>query len=170
MGPIKIFVSHRHDDKKIADSIRNVLQEWGNGQLKIYQSSDVRVNGSKIGMKLTDAQKNALTDNSIVILIYTVADSDWNYCMWECGLATNTNGQETRIVLFQCGHDLSSLHLEHMRVSPNEESVKLFIQEFHKNPTFFPGFDEAFIPEIDEETLDTRSRDLFVQLRCACSP
>lgn len=169
MGPLKIFLSHRHDDKKIADSIRNVLQEWGNGQLKICQSSDVKVNGSKIGMELTDAQKNALTDNNIVILIYTIADNDWYYCMWECGLATNTNGQDTRIVLFQCTHDLSSLHLEHMRVSPTEESVKLFIQDFHKNPTFFPGSDEAFIPEIDEETLDTRSRDLFIQLRGVCS-
>lgn len=165
----KIYISHRLADKNIADMLRIALQDWGNGQLQIIQSSDIRNSGAKIGMTLTNEQKNAFADNHIVILIYTVSDNDWYYCMWECGLATNTHGQATRIVLFQCANDLSILHLEHMRVSPTEESVKLFIQDFHKNPTFFPGSDEAFTPEMDEETLDTRSRDLFMQLRGVCN-
>lgn len=167
-GPLKIFISHRHDDKKIADSVKSVLQEWGNGQIKIYQSSDVRVNGYKIGMKLTDEQKIALTDTNIVILIYTVSDDDWYYCMWESGIATNKNGQDTRILVFKCASDLPESLLGEMCVTPDESSIKVFSKDFHKKSNFFPGLYLPFAPDIDEEVLITRSYDMFNKLSGLC--
>jgi hypothetical protein len=169
MGPLKIYISHRHDDKKIADSLRQVLQGWGNGQLKIAQSSDVRENGNSIGMELSYDQKAVLSDNSIVILIYTVVDNDWYYCMWESGIANNNNGHGTRTLLFHCAGDLPESLLQEPNITLEEDSIKQFSQDFHKNSSFFPGLQMPFASNIDDETLNNRSHELFYQMHGICN-
>jgi len=77
----RIFLSHRFADKPIADVIRRNLARWGFDD--IYQA------GPRLGDPLTDELRDVLEDVDLVILVYTVTDEEWSWCMWECGLATH---------------------------------------------------------------------------------
>jgi hypothetical protein len=163
-----IYISHRQADKAIADVLKNAMHSWCNGQIQVFQSSDVRNNASKVGQKLTDTHKKVLSDTNVMLLIYTVADNDWLYCIWECGLATNPSGQEPKIVVLQCASDVPATLQDQMRVVVDEESIKAFIHDFHKDPTFHPGRKEAFASELDEKTIEERSQNFFNQLSGVC--
>ena len=166
--PSTVFISHRHYDKPIADVFRNALRTCGNGQLRVFQSSDARENISRLGQGLTDTQKKALSETDVVVLIYTVTDHDWYNCMWECGLATDPRGQGTKIVVFRGAGDVPASLRDLMRVTLDEHSIKKFIRDFHKDPTFFPGRDEAFDSDVDEKSIIAISHDFFNKLRGVC--
>ena len=163
-----IFISHRYADKAIADVLKSAMSNWGNGQLRILQSSDVRGPDSKIGQSLTAAQKKVLPDTDIVILIYTVTDSDWYYCMWESGLATDSQKQGTRMIVFQFSHDKPTALENQMTVTLDDESIKQFVHSFHKDPAFFPGCKQAIASETDENTVENESNDLIKELQGTC--
>ena len=82
----RIFISHRFDDKPIADVIRRNLARWGFDD--IYQAG-APGSGPRVGDSLTDELREVLEDVDLVILVYTFTDEDWSWCMWECGLATH---------------------------------------------------------------------------------
>ena len=158
-----IFISHLHDDKKIADVIRNTLDEWGMGEIPIFQSTDPK-SGPGIGAPLTAELKNALVDASVVLLVYTFADRDWSYPMWECGVATDPEREHTKIVVFQCTDDAPKPFHDRVKVRINEEEIRKFTGQFHKDDKFFPGFNEAFAPVIPESALDSISKTLYDRL------
>lgn len=158
-----IFISHRHADKKIAGAIRDTLQEWSTGRISIFQSSDPKLS-TRIGEPLSSELKTALDDANVVLLVYTFTDQDWSYCMWECGVATDPKREHTRHVVFQCTSDMPAPFQDRVRVNITEEEIKKFTKQFHTDPQFFPGFDEAFSPDIEEDTLDRMSKTLYERL------
>ena len=158
-----VFISHRHADKKIADAIRNTLQEWGRGDISIFQSTDPE-SGPGIGAPLDEELKAALFSTSVVLLVYTFTNQDWSYPMWECGVATDVE-RETKIVVFQCTNDDPKLFHHQVRVRVTDDvEIRKFTWQFHKDPKFFPGFDEAFAPSIQESALDSISDTLYERL------
>ena len=78
----KLFLSHRHADKAIADVVRKHLGYWNFPDEDIFQSS-VAGRGTKIGEPLVGRLKDAIGQSSLVILLYTFVDEDWSYPMWE---------------------------------------------------------------------------------------
>lgn len=46
-----------------------------------------------------------------------------------------------------------------------EDSVYKFTYDFHRDPQFLPGLDEALVPDISDDELMDRSRKLYVQLK-----
>lgn len=163
-----IYIIHRNADKAIGRILKDSLQNWCNGHVKIFQSSDVRGNAPKIGQSLSEAQKRVLSDTDVVFLVYTVADNEWLYCMWESGIATNPSGQSTEILVFQCKNDIPLALQNHIRVTPDQESIRQFTHDFHKYPKLFPNQNKAFTDEIDEKTIEVRSQDLFKGLSGIC--
>ena len=158
-----IFISHRHDDKKIADVIRNTLDEWGVGRISIFQSTGTKLS-TRVGAPLSAELKNNLVDANVVILVYTFADKDWSYCMWECGVATDPERGHTKIVVFQCTDDMPTPFQDQVRVRITEDEIRKFTEQFHKDPEFFPGFDEAFSPDVKEDSIYRKSRTLYERL------
>lgn len=104
-----IFISHRHADAHIARVVKEHLMLWGFHNDAIFQSSGPGTSpsagqgGPRPGGRLRDEIQAALYQTKVVILIYTQADEDWAWCMFECGLATDPQKPEgTRVILFQC--------------------------------------------------------------------
>ena len=161
---LTVFISHRPADKGIADILKNVLQTWGSDNLCVYQSADLRENCFDEGRCLTDAQKKILTNTNVLFLIHTINDNDWYFCMYECGLATSMNGNEVKIVVFQFSSSVPASLEDQMRVSCDEKSIQNFVNNLHKDPTFFSKATEAFTPNIDKEILKFRSTDLYKKL------
>src|SRR5215468_4421154 len=92
-----IFISHKHADHSIADVIREFVERRSNREVTVFQSSSGESEGPELGRPLTNELKNALWKAGIVILIYTSEDQDWQWCMWECGVATNPHSPDTRV-------------------------------------------------------------------------
>ena len=159
-----IFISHRHADKEIADTIRETLGDWSAGRILFFQSSDPQ-RSTRIGAPLAGELKNALVNADVVLLVYTFNDQDWSYCMWECGVATDPEMERMQVVVFQCTSDTPAPFQDQVRLSVTEEDeIRKFTEQFHKSPDFFPGFGEALSPDIGQDTLDRMSKSLYEKL------
>jgi hypothetical protein len=160
--PIKIFISHRFDDKPIADVINRNLARWGFDD--IYQAG-APGSGPRVGDSLTDELRDALEDVDLVILVYTFTDEDWSWCMWECGLATHPRqANATRVVVFQCTrYDSPRQFAQQVNVDVDLEGIRNFTKQLHRNEDFFRGR-PAFRPRLSDENLDGLSKDFLDEL------
>jgi len=82
-----LFISHLHrdDDIQIADAIRRFVTTRSAGRVNVFQSSAASA-GPQIGAALNEELLTALKDAQVLVLIYTRANQDWSYCMWEVEL------------------------------------------------------------------------------------
>jgi len=163
-----IFISHRHIDRPVADVFRETIEAWTGGGVKVYQSSNAE-SASRISADLDEAVAGAIADCNIVLLIYTQAPGDMDWCMFECGLAQDPRTRATRVAVFHTTDappdpldGLISMRLE-------EESVHQFAYGFHMDPQFMPGINEALAPDIEEKELLARAKDLYQKL-CEVAP
>lgn len=163
----KIFLSHRHADKAIADVVRKHLGIWGYDN-QVYQSSAAGL-GPTFGENIGEELKAALYNAKLVLIIYTFADKDWSFIMWEAGLATHPLKLDTRTVVFQCNpHHMPKIFEGQRRVLVNEEGIRDFTTQFFRDEGFFPG-EAAVYPDITEQTLHAHSTAFFNDL-CAALP
>ena len=112
-----LFISHKHSDKDIADEIREFVEGWTAGRVKVFQSSSAEAAGPKIGRRLSDELKQALREASVVLFLHTRADDDWSTCMWEIGVATDPEKPDTKVVLLSCGDKVPLVFDDQVRVN-----------------------------------------------------
>src|SRR5215472_8598927 len=106
MDNLTLFISHKHADSKIAEVVGNFIEARSSGSVKVHLSSSPDFQGPKYGQNLNAQLRKALWETDVLVLIYTSADQDWQYCMWECGVATHPSSSPSNIVVFQCGSDV----------------------------------------------------------------
>jgi TIR domain len=160
-----IFISHRHADKAIADSLNAHLQRWQVRKDEIFQSSHAE-GGPKLGGKLNRELLRALSEVRLLLLVYTKADANWSYCLWECGVAVDPNHGDTptRIVVFRAT-DLPPV-LDDL-VSVNilvEDEVKRFVHQFFKEKEWVKE-GVAFNAEVADAVLDDYAIKLHTTFR-----
>ncbi len=157
------FISHRHDDSAIAEVVRTHLQLWNIGTEEIFSSSHVH-SGLRIGDDLNELLSDELRKTKLVILIYTFADLDWSYCMWECGVATDPGKKKTHIMVLQCTTDRPKLFRSQVIVKANVlDDINRFVYQAHKDQECWPG-EGCLSEQVDEEILKRRSLDFFNDL------
>ena len=76
-----LFISHRHEDRAIADVLRKFIQSRTGGRVTVFQSSSPDAEGPKQGQNVNQELRRALWHASVLVLIYTTRDQDWSYCM-----------------------------------------------------------------------------------------
>jgi len=160
-----IFISHRHDDRDIATVFSKHFQKWNVPQEEIFLSSDPKA-GVAIGEPLRPQLKQALAEARLVLLIYTLSDADWEFCVWECGVATNPadNTPKTRVALFQVGSQKSRVFKGEAVFRLSRDDIAKFVDQFHKLDNFFRE-GPAFQPTIDPDILRDRTDCLYEELR-----
>lgn len=157
-----VFISHRHEDKLLADALARFLRANSLGRVNVFQSSDAKAEGPKAGAYLTEQLAAVLWKAAIVVLIYTRSDADWGWCMLECGLALHPESPNTRVLVVTC--DTASPPQFEGRVTikiKDRADVQRFANDFLTNPEFLPGFGEAvaagFHPN-DDNVVDAATR------------
>lgn len=139
-----LFISHKHADSKIADVIRTFVTMSTSGHVDVYQSSSAWAEGPKAGRSLNKQLRETLWKASIVILLYTDQDTDWNYCMWECGVASHPQSPDTRIILFNCNDNSPGVFADQVSVNVrNLIDLQKFTNDFLTSADFFPGLGYA---------------------------
>lgn len=141
-GP-NVFISHRHADKAIAETVAKFLHERSSGAATIFCSSSVDHVAPVAGVSLEKSLKTALASCDVVVLVFTSESEDWSFCMWECGVATDPSDQRpTNVVVFQCGDNAPKPYVEYLRVNARDaESVTGFVKTFLTGTDYFPGHD-----------------------------
>jgi hypothetical protein len=144
-----LFISHKHADRKIADVIREFIYQRTNREVTVFQSSAADSEAPELGRVLSAQLKEALWQTGVVVLVYTTEDQDWQWCMWECGVATNPAGPDTRIIVFQCSPQAPRVFQDSVRVNVRErEDVLKFVKAFLTDRNFFPDIGRAIAPKL----------------------
>jgi hypothetical protein len=164
--PPLVFISHKHVDNKIAEVIRSFITMQSGGRVSVFQSSSPWADAPKIGRNLNKQLIDTLWHTSILILVYTTAEQDWSYCMWESGVALHPQSPDTKIILFQCANTSPLVFADQVNVNArNLVDIQKFTNEFLTAPDFFPGSDEPitkFLPNGQE--VASAAADLFQKL------
>ncbi len=160
-----IFIIHRHEDSGIANALSRVLQIWGGGEIEIFLSSDSG-RGLRVGQSVYSELRSKLSDANILILVYTFANRDWSWSMYECGLAMEPlpGTFSKRIIVLQCTQDAPKVFTDQERVRVTPDGIRQFTHQFYRDPSFFPGFSQAFSPDISDLKIEELSQDLFETL------
>lgn len=142
-----LFISHRHSDRPIADAVRRFVNARSGGRIEVFQSSAADADGPRVGRELQRELKEHLWEAGVVVLIYTSPDEDWQYCMWECGVATSPQSPETKIIVLQCGPRPPSVYRDAVRIKAYESvDIQRFVNDFLTSPDFFPDYGDAIAP------------------------
>lgn len=163
-----IFISHKHSDRGIASELHKFLDRWSLKRIRVFQSSDPLAEGPRLGNVLSAELKQALWDAGVVLLIYTTADQDWSWCMWECGVATKPGSVETRVIVLQCGADQPKVYADHVRVDVRDAGdVLKFVRMYLTDPQFFPGRGDAVASQLSADGPEVREAadELYARLK-----
>jgi hypothetical protein len=156
-----LFISHKHSDSDIATAVAEVIKRRTLGAVRIFQSSNWKFDGPRYGGGLDAELRKVLWEADALILIYTSEDQNWQYCMYECGVATQSNSPDTSIVVFQCGRDVPSPFAADLRVDiNNNDNLKGFTKQLLKSPKFFPRRGKALAPDADDDAVEKTAEEL----------
>jgi TIR domain len=164
-----VFISHRHEDKALADVIGKFLKSSSGGRVEVYQSSDAKSVGPRAGGYLSDQLKDALWRAGLLILVYTRPQADWSWCMYECGLALQRDTPDTILKVFTCDDAGPPQFEGRVLVKIKDRAdVLRFTNDFLTDSEFFPNFHEKVAPGFnpnDASVVDAADQ-LFEQM-CA---
>jgi hypothetical protein len=161
-----LFISHRHDDRAIADVIREFVTNRSGGRIAVYQSSSGEAQAPKIGRNVNQELVKALWKTDLLVLIYTSKAQDWDYCMWECGVATHPQSDDARVIVLQCGRQLPPVLADKIAVDVlSREKVQRFVNEFLTDPGFFPSAGEPVSGfQTNDENVKRAADELYEEL------
>lgn len=168
---VKVFLSHRTDDKPIADTIQKYLKKCGVKEKHIFYSSTTdEGQRPSAGQPLEPAIARALYESNLFILVYTQADEDWQWCMYELGLSQDSNylaqkgRYNTTVVVFQCTADGPKVTQGNIRVVINKDSVTNFVVDLCTNRDFIPNC-QPTLKNAGRDILDPIAEDFFRDLK-----
>ncbi len=157
-----LFISHKHSDARIAQVVADFVESRTLGQVSVHMSSDPRYKGPRLGRNINQELCAALYSCDVLLLLYTSADEDWSYCMFECGVATDPQSPRTNIIVFQCGADVPKPFADQLRVDVRDlKDLRKFTKAFFTDPGFFPKADAAFAPNFSEDRCDEAARQFY---------
>jgi hypothetical protein len=158
-----LFISHRHADERIATVLNEQLQSWQLERGEIFQSSDAQ-GGAHIGGVLSHELLGALSEARLVLLVYTVADSDWSYCMWECGAAMQSTTTPTKVIVLRMTDESPAVlrDLVSIRASVDVD-IKRFVYQFFREKDWVRE-GQAFNSKISDAVLDDYAKKLHAAL------
>ena len=137
-----IFISHRHQDAHLAKALHDELRTWVDGKGEIYLSS--LPGQGRPGNDLNAFLKDKLKQTDLFILVFTLADEDWSFCMWELGVVTGADTKPTRVVVFSCANKQPKVRIANDAYNAREtNSVMDFVQVFHTNREWLIKHDET---------------------------
>jgi hypothetical protein len=163
--PRLLFISHRHADEPLASVLNLHLQKWQVSRDEIFQSSNAE-GGARFGRQLNKELLLALGEARLVFLIYTIADADWSYCMWECGVATDPmqGDTPTRIIVLRTTEDVPPVLKDLASVQATDQrEVRKFVQQFFQEKDWVRR-EGAFNPKVSDQVLDDYATALHADL------
>jgi hypothetical protein len=166
-----VFISHKTEDKEIADVITTFLLTSTAGNLEVFQSTSSASSTTAttgVGRSLDKQLRENVGNANVLILLYTHPDKDWNYCMYELGIAADISPPETKIIILQFGHNRPRILTDLVHINVWEQlDIQKFVTELLTSRDFFPGFPDHSVTTFAAGTdiVNNSSKDLFEKLQ-----
>ena len=160
-----LFISHKHVDKEIALCVAEFIRNTTMGQIDVHLSSNAAFQGPRFGKEINGELRRALWSCEVLLLIYTSEDRGWEYCLWECGVATDSNSPNTSIIVFQCGADIPAVLGGTLCVDARDiPSLQRLCREFFTQTGFFHSMQGALAEGFEKQQTDEKAVELHGKL------
>ena len=159
-----VFISHKHADSKIAQVLAAFCEKKAGGRVQVFLSSDPDFKGPRLGKNLNIELRKTLWNTDVLLLVYTsAADYDWSYCMWEVGVAMDSQSPDTNIIVFQCGSDSPPMLHDVTRIKPRDDKqIKGFVNQFLRDKDFFPSLSgKSLLSDYRDSFVADDAKELF---------
>jgi hypothetical protein len=161
---VSVFISHRHVDAALADVFREEISDWCGVDAQIYQSSH-QSNASRVGAELGDEVTSAIWRSDMVLLICTDAPGNYDWPMYEVGLAQTPGDSSANLVVFYTTDDIPDQLAGRIGVPLKRQSVAKFVHDFHRSEGTLANHQSAFRPDITDESVERLSDRLYERLK-----
>jgi hypothetical protein len=164
-----MFISHPHKYQKLAEVLRGTIIGWTGGTIKPRTTTDYGAATQKTpittGGSIRTELEETLRESNVILLLYVDSKSA-NWCMYEAGFAKagGLRTEDTRLIVFQCTTEVPSVFGSDLRITLTADSIRQFTRDFHRNEKFFPGFDAPYAPELPDDHVEQRGKDLHSKL------
>lgn len=81
---VRVFVSHKHEDKETALLLKRKLELYGGERVKCFVSEKI-----PYGSDWFEQIRANLAKTDLLLLLFTVTDASWDWPLYEVGLATS---------------------------------------------------------------------------------
>jgi hypothetical protein len=163
-SPRLAFISHKHRDRDLADLVGGLLRKLSGARVELYLSSSVQHEGPRFGEPLPGELRQALGRSGLVVLVYTDPTDDWEWCLWECGVATNPNDETpTRVEVFSFGGATPKPYQTSLSVvistvdetsgERTDNSLETFARQFCREVDFWPDHGGAIAPGFTDKEI-----------------
>jgi hypothetical protein len=149
--PIGVFISHRHEDRSLAQLVEMHLRTLGQDQLEIYVSHNMP-GGTDYRLWI----KGSVRKSDVFILLLTEPDANWEWCIFEAGRflaksdADHTGPSpwiDNLIVIKNASVDRIQGPLEgYQSVSGDKKSIRSFLIDFLEKGVYTGG--NVIIPKL----------------------
>ena len=151
---LRIFLSHRAEDRDAVLELKTKLQEWSAGQLECFQSS--APGEIKAGEDWRKRINRELGEADAVILIFTDPSLSWDWSLYEVGLFTDLkSAEEEKVIVCLCSFTDApppSPLLSRQYVQATVDGIGQFLKDLFRNDGYFPGR-SAINPELNDKTI-----------------
>jgi len=127
---LNIFLSHKREDYKVAQDIREQLEAYGAGKIRFFLSEEIPVGKDWH----TWIDENVAGANWFMLL-FTNPTSSWDWCLFEAGMFRAGMAGDSRLI---CLHNKSVQSPEQLSkfqgIKAESESVKEFVRQLYGTP------------------------------------
>jgi hypothetical protein len=149
-----IFVSHKSDDKELAELVADELQQLAPGVIECWVSGRALTAGQDWDRQI----KRQLAQSHLLILLFTTPHQTWDWCLYEVGLFVRLEDDD--VVSVACLFDPDGLppaplhQVQCVRAVPDDIARQLVrpicTQTWHVSDTWQRG---ALVPDVSDEVV-----------------
>jgi hypothetical protein len=154
---VRVFISHKEEDKELAFATRHLLEAQCNN-LRCF------VSGSDYSHDWLNTIKSELASADVLLLLFTSPAKQWDWPLYEVGLFTplDDNLPKRAIVYLYSGeHRPAPLkHLQGVRVDPKKlQYIEDFLTKFYKTAEI-TGIEPPLLARIAKKEIKDRAKKL----------
>ena len=126
-GQLKIFISHKHEDRELAEFLDERMRILSADRIKCFISEQIPT-----GTDWLDWIKESLLETQVLIMLFTDPSADWDWLLYEAGLYTRLDQVKQGLVI--CIHNPNIEPPEPIKnlqaVKANQEDMEQFLKKF----------------------------------------
>lgn len=144
---VRVFISHKHDDRDAALLLHRKLSSYGGAGIDCFISEKIPYSADWF----EHIRKN-LAKTDVLVLLFTLSDTNWDWPLYEVGLATNLSEEERcRVVCIHSPGSSPPDPLQYVQAVPaDEDHLTKFLHQFfctseitHREPPLNPQLEEG---------------------------
>jgi hypothetical protein len=144
--PLRVFISYKTQDVKIANALKTELEGLGRPGLECFVSST----DTAVGAEWLETIRGQLAQADLLLLVLTFSDDQWDWPLFEAGMAFDLMKPERcRIVcLMPQGHKPPGPIKNLQAVTATKEDLKKLFLDLLTTCTLAPALPEILRPDL----------------------